>query len=76
MKFTQFLKYIGSKCFHVHKFPSLNFNNLDPCILSNTLSFINDGNLRYGKSDFNRDDEVLKLLQVDDTDESDLTKLW
>ena len=35
-----------------------------------------DGNLRYGSSDKNRDEEVLELLQLDNPDESDHEKLW
>jgi len=35
-----------------------------------------DGNLRYGQSDRIRDQEVLSVLQADDSDETDETKVW
>ena len=35
-----------------------------------------NGNLRHGKSDRNRDNEVIELLQADTNDESDAEKMW
>lgn len=35
-----------------------------------------DGNLRYGQSSRVREQEVLSILQADDSDESDETKVW
>ena len=35
-----------------------------------------DGNLRYGETSVNRDEEVLELLQIDDPDETDSDRLW
>lgn len=35
-----------------------------------------DGNLRYGSTDRNRDEDVVNILQADSSDESDNTKLW
>eukprot|EP00601_Ochromonadales_sp_CCMP2298_P037185 CAMPEP_0173360780 /NCGR_PEP_ID=MMETSP1144-20121109/20805_1 /TAXON_ID=483371 /ORGANISM="non described non described, Strain CCMP2298" /LENGTH=208 /DNA_ID=CAMNT_0014310227 /DNA_START=86 /DNA_END=708 /DNA_ORIENTATION=- len=35
-----------------------------------------DGNLRHGLTDRNRDAEVLNILKSDDNDDSDSTKLW
>lgn len=32
--------------------------------------------MRYGETDRNRDHEVIVLLQADDIDQSDLTKVW
>jgi len=35
-----------------------------------------DGNLRYGTTTRNRDDEIMHILQADITDEKDDTKMW
>lgn len=35
-----------------------------------------DGNLRYGNTTRNRDDEVMHIIQADTNDEKDETKLW
>jgi len=36
----------------------------------------NDGNLRHGTTERNRDEEIIKLLQADSNNDSDWTKLW
>eukprot|EP01031_Cornospumella_fuschlensis_P036122 gene36122-43805_t len=35
-----------------------------------------DGNLRHGRTERNRDDEIVKILQADTHDETDMSKLW
>ena len=35
-----------------------------------------EGNLRYGSSDRNRDEEIISVLQADSNDETDLEKIW
>jgi len=35
-----------------------------------------DGNLRYGSSRKNRDEEVLELLQLDNPEDNDPEKMW